>query len=188
MGIAAPSSDADGTAIDKPLLEAIDDAEAHFGIGDSFTAARAGRFHLELVPRRAKDAGALADALEAWRKAFLDDRGREPDFEPLLGYAPRGVEKDYRAMVDAASVEALRGVEIVTKDGVVSLDVEVKYDDKGERLADEYLAELEGRAKLAAGVVRQLYEGDKPDRDTLLELGGSELVGLMENPRLSPED
>jgi len=189
MGIAAPSSDSGGTSFDQPLLAAIDDADAHFGIGDSFTAARGGRFHLELVPRRAKDAETLADALQTWRTAFLDDRdARDPDFEPLLGYAPRSTEKEYRAMVHAASLAALRDADFKVEDGLVRFDVEVRYDESGDRLADEYLKELGVRAKLAAEVVRALYEGDKPDRDALLELGGSELMSQIERPSLTTED
>ncbi len=71
---------------------------------------------------------------------------------------------------------------------MVSLSVEVAYDPAGRRLADDFLAELAERAKLAAEVVIALERGERPERDALLELGGSELVSLVDRPENGVED
>jgi hypothetical protein len=43
--------------------------------------------------------------------------GREPDFEPLLGYTPLPTEREYRAMVHRASLAVLEEAPIEVDDG-----------------------------------------------------------------------
>jgi hypothetical protein len=189
LGIAVAKSEGAGGPDDAALLGIVDETESHFGIGDGFSGAKGGRFRLELVPRRAKDADAVARALDKWRDRLVRDLdGREPDFEPLVGYTPLPTERDYRSMVHHESVDALRDAEVETEDGVVSLSVEVAYDAAGQRLAEAFLADLAERARLAAQVVDQLEKGERPDRDALLDLGGSELTGLLDRPENGVED
>ena len=168
------------------VTEKIKKAEPFWAMGGD-TDDKGGKIQLYIRGASESDAKDLAELTEKWLKlnqkavkATEDkekDKKDESDFEKDM----KKVKREYLKTRKAVARRAMKEGTSEQKGNFVVVTFEYKPESDETTALQEYKKENKGRVDSAAKIVDALLKGEKPEKDLLKELGGSDLVDAVDN-------
>ncbi len=186
-GVSVDSSERGKKASEK-LEEKVKKLEPHWAMGESLSPD-GGTIELMVKADNESDAKELDELLKDYvdeLKTAIEkaEDKKDDDSDDKM----KKSERDYRK---ARRTVAYRGVKkLEQKQDGAWVTLTVKFEpEKGETEAiREYHKENKEKAASAAKAIDSLLAGEKPEKDVLKELGGSDLVDAVDSPPKDDED